>query len=295
MLKYFVVIPLLYCFALIISCKDSDHEIIEEIEKVQQAKDLPSVESKILKFIEDNPRTDGGALFAKLAQKALALSSSLNAEQYYIYAVREFPDSPIKYQNLYALSYLYKDHIMDGQAATMICCIMKDSENPDSQKKGTSCCTGEFSQPVEKMEGFRTKVFNADSGQIDVVAAQQYIRFAKIMALLRPGEKSAADHLNEAAKVAKAIKDPITAIELFNWLSMYFNDTPYGPKSVFLTAFTYENDLNDIEMARKYYNKFIADYPKDEFVPDAKILLQNLGKDPEEIIRQFENEARQSK
>jgi tetratricopeptide (TPR) repeat protein len=276
------------------SCKNSDHEITAEIEALQEAKDLPKVETKIWSYLEDNPKSDGGVLFAKLAQKALALSSSLNAENYYIYAVREFPDSKVRYQNMYALSFLYKDHLQDDYAANLICCAMKQSENTESKQKGTSCCTGEDTSSEPKMEQLRSGVFNQETGIIDLQTAKKYIRSSKALALVRPGEKIAADHLNEAAKIAKATKDPMTAIELFHWLSDHFSNTDYGAKSLFLIAFTYENDLNDVENARKYYNLFIEEYPKDEFVEDAKLLLQNLGKDPEEIIRQFEKETQQT-
>ena len=41
-------------------------------------------------------------------------------------------------------------------------------------------------------------------------------------------------------------------------------------------------DLDD-----QLYEQFVADYPDDDFVDDAHILLENLGKDDEEIIRSF--------
>ena len=55
-----------------------------------------------------------------------------------------------------------------------------------------------------------------------------------------------------------------------------------------LSAFTLDNDLKRFEEARTLYEEFLERYPQNEFSDDARFLLENLGKDEEEIIRSFE-------
>lgn len=54
-----------------------------------------------------------------------------------------------------------------------------------------------------------------------------------------------------------------------------------------MRAFTLDSDLKRLDEAKALYEQFVADYPDDDFVDDAHILLENLGKDDEEIIRSF--------
>ena len=62
---------------------------------------------------------------------------------------------------------------------------------------------------------------------------------------------------------------------------------------MFLKAFTYDNDLKKVEEARVLYNEFLKKYPNDEFADDTKFLLENLGKDDEEIINSFGKQQQQ--
>ena len=55
-----------------------------------------------------------------------------------------------------------------------------------------------------------------------------------------------------------------------------------------MQGFSYAEDLADEEKAREFYEAFIAKYPNDDFVDDAQILLQTLGKTDEEIFQQLE-------
>ena len=56
----------------------------------------------------------------------------------------------------------------------------------------------------------------------------------------------------------------------------------------FLEGFVYENQMNDLINAKKYYTLFITKYPTHPLTKDAKILIENLGKSPEELIKGFE-------
>jgi hypothetical protein len=54
---------------------------------------------------------------------------------------------------------------------------------------------------------------------------------------------------------------------------------------LFLKGFALENEFYRTEDARKTYESFLTKYPQDSLADDVKMLLQNLGKRPEEIIQ----------
>ena len=53
-------------------------------------------------------------------------------------------------------------------------------------------------------------------------------------------------------------------------------------------GFTYANLLKDFENAKYNYQRFIDKYPNHALVHDTKILIENLGKSPEELIKSFQ-------
>ena len=72
-----------------------------------------------------------------------------------------------------------------------------------------------------------------------------------------------------------------------------FNDYPdfrKAPECLFLKGYVYENYLGDLDNAKLIYTEFLERYPNNEFADDAAISIQNLGKTPEELIQQFEEQ-----
>lgn len=95
--------------------------------------------------------------------------------------------------------------------------------------------------------------------------------------------------LIKAAGLAKTIEDPKKAIELYAKVSEGMPRHPKAPTALFMQAFVYENDLNDLYKAKITYESFLERYPNDpDFADDAQNSLKMLGKSPEEIIREFE-------
>ena len=64
-----------------------------------------------------------------------------------------------------------------------------------------------------------------------------------------------------------------------------FPDSAYAPNSLFMIGFILANELQELDSARFYYNKFIASYPDNEMVLSAKAEIENLGVSAEEILK----------
>jgi TolA-binding protein len=62
----------------------------------------------------------------------------------------------------------------------------------------------------------------------------------------------------------------------------------YAEEALFLSAYTYENNLNELPKAKALYEQFITQYPKAELSEDAKFALENLGKSPEDLLKEVQ-------
>lgn len=61
-----------------------------------------------------------------------------------------------------------------------------------------------------------------------------------------------------------------------------------APLCLFFKGYVYENLQHDLGKAKEIYLQFIEKYPNNEFVSAARASIQNLGKTPEQMVREFE-------
>jgi len=103
-----------------------------------------------------------------------------------------------------------------------------------------------------------------------------------------PQDSMNAAYTFKGAEFSMSLREFQKAIELFQ---RYYKAWPENPKAadcLFLVGFIYENELKNYNEARNSYAEFIQKYPQHPYADDAEILIQNLGKSPEELIREFE-------
>jgi TolA-binding protein len=83
------------------------------------------------------------------------------------------------------------------------------------------------------------------------------------------------------------------AISFFDRILKDYPDFEKVPQSLFLKGYIYENEIGDLNTAKKIYEDFLQKYPDDEFADDAEVSIKNLGKSPEELIKEFEQNSKQ--
>jgi TolA-binding protein len=103
-----------------------------------------------------------------------------------------------------------------------------------------------------------------------------------------PKDSTAPEFLFRSAELCVGSQRYKDAIAKYDLIIATYPDYKKTPVCMFLAGFNYENNMYDLKNAKKYYETFIAKYPNDPLVNDVKISLQNLGKSPEEIIKEFE-------
>jgi TolA-binding protein len=102
-----------------------------------------------------------------------------------------------------------------------------------------------------------------------------------------------AVYLYKAGEIAMNLLAGSQAILYFDKVISNFPTFSKVPECVFLKAFVFENQLNDLTKAEQYYNQFIDQYPNHILAKDAKASLEYLGKSPEELVKIFQEKNKE--
>ena len=139
----------------------------------------------------------------------------------------------------------------------------------------------------ERIVELGKRMYNDSLQKVDYKVVNDFINCCELYALMLPQNPQSPEMLHKAGEAARSIRSFPKALELYEWISEKYNNSPKGPQAMFLRAFTLDNDMKKYDEAKVIYEEFLKKYPDDEFADDTKFLLQNLGKSDEEIINSF--------
>ena len=108
-----------------------------------------------------------------------------------------------------------------------------------------------------------------------------------------PKDSLAPKYQFQAAGLAMTLGNGKKSLELYEGFMKLFPENPKVPVCMFFTAYIYENMIKNLDKAKEIYLNFIEKYPNNDFVKDAQIALENLGKTPEQLVREFEIRQRE--
>lgn len=125
-------------------------------------------------------------------------------------------------------------------------------------------------------------------GQFNKVIAEQLVQLYIKRIDSLPKDSLTSDYLFKAADVSVNLGNSARTLVLLNRFSREYPKHEQAPISLFLKAFVYETQMNDTSQARLAYEEFLYRYPESDFAKDAHSAIDNLGKSPEDLIREFE-------
>lgn len=144
----------------------------------------------------------------------------------------------------------------------------------------------------ERINELGNSMFNVEEGKLNEDVARSFVDVCEAYAISAPDSEDVPVFLHKAAETARTMRTLPKALSLYDWILDRYADHEKAPQALFLKGFTYDNNLNDIENARKYYEEFLAKYPEDEFADDTQFLLENLGKSDEEMLEALTKKAK---
>lgn len=123
--------------------------------------------------------------------------------------------------------------------------------------------------------------------ELDLSTANSLITLYSDYAKNNPDDPKTPEYLFKAGRIATTLRQGKQAVDYFQRAYSYPNFEK-APDALFLQGFVYESVMNDTTNAKRVYEEVMAKYPDTQFAQDAKASIDNLGKTPEELIREFE-------
>ena len=81
------------------------------------------------------------------------------------------------------------------------------------------------------------------------------------------------------------LQDVEKSVALCNQLVDQYPDSQWSPRAwLLLGSYVYEDQLNDTALAHAAYQRIIDDYPNDDLVNDARVLIKCLGLSDDEKL-----------
>jgi outer membrane protein assembly factor BamD (BamD/ComL family) len=90
----------------------------------------------------------------------------------------------------------------------------------------------------------------------------------------------------QVIKDMNAEKSLRKAVEFYKRISDDYPQTKEAENSLFMAGFILANELRDYRNAKVMYESYIQKFPNGELADDARVELENLGKSPEEILKE---------
>ena len=148
--------------------------------------------------------------------------------------------------------------------------------------------TQEESSLEDQISAQEEQLFGNENAKLNRREALEMVNLYKKFADKYPEDPRSPEFLFKAADISMNLNRPAPTIALFDNVLERYPDYEKAPTALFLKGFVLEDQMQNYEEARKVYELFLEKYPDSDFADDAEMSLKNLGKTPEELIREFE-------
>ncbi len=157
----------------------------------------------------------------------------------------------------------------------------------------SSCQKNAKQKQLESIKVLEKELYGAQTLDRDkgMHMIDTYVNFSKQY----PEDTASAGFLFKSAEIAMNLHLGSQAITYYDKIMSNYSDYRKAPECLFLKAFVYENELNDMTNAEKYYKQFLAEYPTHPLAKDAEASIKYLGKSPEELVKMFQEMNKEKK
>lgn len=287
----------------LMACGSGSNELSSEIttleKQVEESTDMETAKILVEKYqayVLENPNDTETS--SRYLYRAAGLQYRMNrfsaAVDLLKEAIRDHYSGENTANNALLLGAIYEDKLRNTSSATTLHqSFLLSFPEHEKVAEVKSKIPAESAELVPRINDLGVKMFNDSTGRIEYRVANDYINSCEIYAMMRPEAADSPGFLHKAGETARSIRAYRKALDLYEWIGEKYPDFEKAPQALFLRAFTLDNDLKRFDEAKALYEKFLVQYPNDEFADDTKFLLENLGKDDEEIIKSFTDKNKQ--
>jgi outer membrane protein assembly factor BamD (BamD/ComL family) len=153
-------------------------------------------------------------------------------------------------------------------------------------------CSPSRDKSVLNIKAVEKRLYDRNLTQFSKSGADSLVAMYEEFAKRFPDDTLSPTYLFNGAGIAMNSNEGAKAMELFTKISDKYPTYRKAPLCLFFKAYVEENLMHNLDKAKEYYLLFIEKYPKNEFVMSAKASIQNLGKTPEQMMKEFEARAK---
>jgi tetratricopeptide (TPR) repeat protein len=295
-MKYLSLVFLLTLFACT-SENDSQFSALEsEVAENPTNANVSELLSEYSNWLADNPAAN--AMRKDVLLKTYAQSDKSIRQKMKLLALKglilDYPDDPETLDRLIGMSGILEQMRKTGAAQILNQAIAQNYPGNKKVKEEILPKLPLNLLPIDTViYQLGRAMFSDGSMRLNNRVARQYVDACEAYAIVFDGTPEAVELLHKAAETARTLNTIHKAIELYDWILTRYPDHPRSAQALFLKAFTYDSNLGDIENAEVYYKQFLEKYPEDDFAESASFLLENLGKDDDELLDILQKKAQE--
>lgn len=141
-----------------------------------------------------------------------------------------------------------------------------------------------------EIEALRSFFASQNGKKLDKKKATEMVEKSLQFATAYPNDSIGGVYLFMAGEVARSLGRYEDAINIFTKVESDYPSAEKAPVALFLKGFTYEENLGNIDLARKCYQDFLAKYPNHKRTKEVEQLLAVVDVPPEELIKRFKEQ-----
>lgn len=154
-------------------------------------------------------------------------------------------------------------------------------------------CTQSKEKMVKEITEKEKTLFTAENPIPDKTKVDEMVALYLKFADKHSKDSLAPEYIFRAAKLQTSVARNEEAITLLDRVIKDYQGYSKLPETYFLKAFIYDNNIKNISKARAAYTDFLQKFPKSDMSDDAMMAIDNLGKTPEQIVKEFELKLKQ--
>lgn len=179
-------------------------------------------------------------------------------------------------------------YLLSFSLLSLMACDSQKNEAEENEKSSYVALEKMNIENLEKEVKKREAALNKDTTKMDRYKASELMQAYAVYGERFPNYENAADRLFKAGELAMGLGHKVEAIKYFEKVYNEYVDYEKRPYALFMKAFVLENQAMKYEQAKEVYEQFIAEFPDHDMADDAAYSIKNMGKSPEELIREFE-------
>jgi|JI10StandDraft_1071094.scaffolds.fasta_scaffold00526_24 TolA-binding protein len=208
--------------------------------------------------------------------------------------VKNYPDRPDTKDNIYKMINLLHATGRHVTADVMSLSYLK-TYSGDAKTEELKSKLPKVVSPEDYILDIGRSIFADTATGFNQRNAMNYVDACEAYAMVMPKDPQTPEFIFKAAETSNTLRTFEKSFALYDWLIEKYPSHERSPVALFMKGFLFDGTLHDSTNAAKYYQEFLDKYPENQFAKDAKMLLQNLGKTDEEVLKDLMEKNKENK